>query len=76
MELSTPENEAIVRSICEAMSAARESGKSTRPDHQLIYDIDYLLMEANSGASFEQDRTDVRFPEHGSGSELRFRKTL
>jgi hypothetical protein len=54
MEISTPENEAIVRSICEAVSAARESGKPIKPDHQLIYDIDYLLMEANSGASFEQ----------------------
>ena len=54
MELSTLENEAIVRSICEAVSAARESEKPIKPDHQLIYDIDYLLMEANSGASFEQ----------------------
>lgn len=54
MELSTPENEAIVRSICEAVSAARESGKPIEPDHQLIYDIDYLQLEANSGASFEQ----------------------
>jgi hypothetical protein len=54
MELSTPENEAIVRSICEAVTADRESGKPVKPDHQLVYDIDYLLMEANSGASFEQ----------------------
>ena len=54
MELSTPENEAIVRSVCEAVSVARESGKPIKPDHQSIYDIDYLLMEANSGASFEQ----------------------
>jgi hypothetical protein len=54
MEISTLENEAIVRSICEAVSADRESGKSIKPDHQRIYDIDFLLMEANSGASFEQ----------------------
>lgn len=54
MEISTPENEAIVRGICEAVSAARESEKSIKPEHQLIYDIDYLLMETNSGASFEQ----------------------
>ena len=54
MELSTPENEAIVRSICEAVSADRESGKPVKPDHHLIYDIDVLLMEASSGASFEQ----------------------
>ena len=54
MEISTSENEAIVRSICEAVTADRESGKPIKPDHQVIYDIDYLLMEANSGASFEQ----------------------
>ena len=54
MEQSTLENEAIVRSICEAVSADREAGKPIEPDHQLIYDIDYLLLEANSGASFEQ----------------------
>ena len=54
MELSTPENEEIVRAICEAVSADRESGKPIKPDHQLIYDVDYLLLEANSGASFEQ----------------------
>jgi hypothetical protein len=54
MELSTQENEAVVRSICEAVTAAREAAKPIKPDHQLIYDIDYLLTEANSGASFEQ----------------------
>jgi hypothetical protein len=54
MEMSTEENEAIVRGICEAVTAARESGKPITPEQQLIYDVDYLLMEANSGASFEQ----------------------
>ena len=54
MEISTAENEAIVRGICEAVTADREAGKPIKPDHQAIYDIDYLLMEANSGASFEQ----------------------
>jgi hypothetical protein len=54
METSTEENEAIVRGICEAVTAARESGKPISPEQQLVYDIDYLLMEANSGASFEQ----------------------
>jgi hypothetical protein len=54
MEISTEENEAIVRGICEAVTAARESGKPISPEQQLVYDIDYLLMEANSGASFEQ----------------------
>ena len=54
MEISTEENEAIVRGICDAVTAARESGKPISPEQQLVYDIDYLLMEANSGASFEQ----------------------
>ena len=54
MEISTEENEAIVRRICDAVTAARESGKAISPEQQLVYDIDYLLTEANSGASFEQ----------------------
>jgi len=54
MEISTEENEAIVRGICDAVTAARESGQPISPEQQLVYDIDYLLMEANSGASFEQ----------------------
>ena len=54
MELSTPENEAIVRSICEAVAADRESGRPIKSGHQSIYEIDHLMMEANSAASFEQ----------------------
>ena len=54
MEISTEENEAIVRGICDAVTAARESGKPITPEQQLIYDVDHLLLEANSGASFEQ----------------------
>jgi hypothetical protein len=54
MEISTEENEAIVRGICDAVTAARESGQPISPEQQLVYDIDYLLMEVNSGASFEQ----------------------
>lgn len=54
MESFTPENEALVRSICEAVTTAQESGMPVRPEQQLVYDVDYMLMEANSGASFEQ----------------------
>ena len=54
MEISTEENEAIVREICDKVAAARESNSPITPEHQLVYDVDYLLLEANSGASFEQ----------------------
>jgi hypothetical protein len=54
MEQSTAENEASVRRVCDLVTAAKESGGAVTTDQQIIYDIDYLLMEANSGASFEQ----------------------
>ena len=54
MEQSTLENEASVRRVCELVTAARESGAAVTTDQQIIYDVDYLLTEANSGASFEQ----------------------
>lgn len=54
METPPEENEALVRAICEAVSAASDASKPVIPNHQLIYDIDYLVMQANSGASFEQ----------------------
>jgi hypothetical protein len=54
MEQSTLENEATVRRICDAVTAARESGGAVTTEQQIIYDVDYLLTEANSGASFEQ----------------------
>ena len=54
MGTSTPESEAIVRRTCDLVTAARESNGAITPEQQTIYDVDYLLMEANSGASFEQ----------------------
>ena len=54
MEQSTPEDEAIVRRVCDLVTAAKESGAAVTTDQQIIYDVDYLLTEANSGASFEQ----------------------
>jgi hypothetical protein len=54
METSTEETEAIVRRVCESVAAAAEANVMIRPEHQHIYDVDYLVMEVNSGASFEQ----------------------
>ena len=54
MEISTEENEAIVRRVCDSVAAAAEAMVMITPEQQNIYDVDYLVMEANSGASFEQ----------------------
>jgi hypothetical protein len=54
MEQSTEETEAAVRRVCDFVKAAAEKGEAVRPEQQAIYDIDYLLMEANSGASLQQ----------------------
>lgn len=54
MEMGTEENEAIVRGVCERVQAAAAAGEPIAARDQLIYDIDYLVMEANSGASYEQ----------------------
>jgi len=54
MEISTEENEVRVRSVCEVVERAIKAGKQVQPYQQTIYDIDYLLSEVNSGASFEQ----------------------
>jgi hypothetical protein len=54
MEISTEENEAIVRRICNSVTAAAEDRVMITPEQQNIYDVDYLVMEVNSGASFEQ----------------------
>lgn len=54
MEISTEEAEARVRAICDFVREAASQGQPIQPEQQAIYDVDYLLMEANSGASFEQ----------------------
>ena len=54
MKISTKENEALVRSICEVVERAKKTGKQVQSYQQTIYDIDYFLSEVNSGASFEQ----------------------
>lgn len=54
MEIGTHENESIVRAVCDRVLAATAADKPVSPSDQLIYDIDYLVMEANSGDSYEQ----------------------
>lgn len=54
MEISSAENEAIVRTVCESVSSALEKGQAVKPEHLVVYEIDYLVMEANSAASYEQ----------------------
>jgi len=54
METSSEATEAIVRRVCDTVAAAVEAKVVVRPEHQHIYDVDYLVMEVNSGASFEQ----------------------
>ena len=54
MEISTEENEACVRRVCDIVAAAVEAKTKITPEQQHIYDIDYFVMEVNSGASFEQ----------------------
>jgi hypothetical protein len=54
MEISTEENEAVVREICELVEKSGKDNKTIETYQQVVYDIDYLLLEANSGASFEQ----------------------
>lgn len=54
MELATPESERIVREVCERVTADDQAGRPVPDAARTIHDIDQLLMEANSGASFEQ----------------------
>lgn len=54
MEISTEENEACVRRVCDTVAAAIEAKTEITPEQQHIYDIDHFVMEVNSGASFEQ----------------------
>ena len=54
MEISTEENETIVRRVCDSVAADAEAKVKITPERQHIYDVDYLVMETNSGVSFEQ----------------------
>jgi hypothetical protein len=54
MEISTDENEKLVRSICDSVREAHQKKEAVHDGHRLIYEIDCLLTEVNSGASFGQ----------------------
>lgn len=50
MEIGTEENDAIVRAVCDRVATA----SPVAPWMQRVADVDQLVMEVNSGASFEQ----------------------
>jgi hypothetical protein len=54
MEMSTKENEELVSGICGRVRAADQKNAAVHDSHRLIYEIDRLLTEVNSGGSFEQ----------------------
>lgn len=54
MEVSTEENEKLVSNICYSVSVALQKKEAVHDSHRLIYEIDRLLTEVNSGTSFEQ----------------------
>ena len=54
MEISTEENEKLINRICESVREAYKKNAAVSDGHRLIYEIEHLLMEVNSGATFEQ----------------------
>src|SRR5579859_4367041 len=54
MEMSTKENEELVSSISDRVREAIQKKEKVNDGYRLIYEIDRLLTEVNSGASFEQ----------------------
>ena len=54
MESATAENEASVRAARQRVAAAEAAGTPVSRRDAVVEDVYRLLMEANSGASFEQ----------------------
>ena len=54
IEISTDESNKIVNEIRDKVINFKSNGLVVKEYEQVIYDIDYLLLEANSGASYEQ----------------------
>ncbi|MES2919492.1 MAG: DUF4375 domain-containing protein [Pseudomonadota bacterium] len=52
--ISTPENEALVSAAYAAALQDRSEGRELSPSLQLLYEVEMLCQEVNSGASFEQ----------------------
>ena len=53
-ETSTQENEELVSRVYEQAMSDLEAGKPISPDQRLVHDVEHLMQEVNSGASFEQ----------------------
>jgi len=53
-ELSTKENERIVSSVYEAAMKELQAERPISAAQRLIHDIEHMMQEVNSGASFEQ----------------------
>lgn len=51
---STPENEALVSAVYTRLLQDRAEGLDLSPVEQLLYEVEMLSQEVNSGASFEQ----------------------
>lgn len=51
---SRPENEALVGAVYGRLLQDRSEGRDLSPVEQLLYEVEMLSQEVNSGASFEQ----------------------
>ena len=54
MEIASDENAAIVARIYDVAMEALREGRAVSPEQRLIHDVEHMMQEANSGASFEQ----------------------
>jgi hypothetical protein len=53
-EMSTPENDELVGRVYTQALEARAEGRQLDPADMVVYEIEMLSQEVNSGASFEQ----------------------
>jgi len=53
-EMATPENDALVSSVYTQALHTRSEGRELAPPDRVVYEIEMLSQEVNSGASFEQ----------------------
>jgi hypothetical protein len=53
-ELSTPENDKLIADVYSRAIEARAANKALSPAEQIVYEVEMLTQEVNSGASFEQ----------------------
>jgi hypothetical protein len=52
--MSTPENEALVARVYAQALEQSVAGRTLSPEMQRVHDVEHLMQEVNSGASFEQ----------------------